>query len=211
VTSPQRGVRTSARDRPPEPVATRMVRSVGVGVATTILTNAVLVALSVGLGVRAGLANVIGTICGIGPSYAWNRRYVWRLRGPSDIRRQVIPFWTLSLVGLVVSTVAADKVGTVGARWAPGVRAVALPAANLAVFATLWLVQFLVLDRVLFRRRTHDTTIVLFSPSSTPTTLPAPESPPGASLTPFAGGPVRDVEVPTPSTFLRRHALEVRS
>lgn len=54
-------------------------------------------------GVRTSAHDLIGTICGIGPSYAWNRRYAWRLRGPSDIRRQVIPFWTLSLVGLVVS------------------------------------------------------------------------------------------------------------
>jgi putative flippase GtrA len=131
----------------------RMVRSVGVGVATTALTNTILVTLTFGFGVRAGLSNVIGTLCGIGPSYAWNRRYAWRLSAPSSWRRQVIPFWVLSIVGLVASTAAVAAIARAGAAWPAGVRAIALPAANLSMFASLWLVQFVVLDRVLFRRR----------------------------------------------------------
>jgi hypothetical protein len=84
---------------------------------------------------------------------AWNRRYAWGLSGPSSWRRQVVPFCVLSIVGLVVSTGAVAVIARVGAGWTAVVRGIALPVGNLSVFASLWLVQFLVLDCVLFARR----------------------------------------------------------
>jgi putative flippase GtrA len=129
----------------------RMARSMAVSVATTALSAAVLVALTSGaVGIAAGTANVVATLCGIGPSLAWNRRYEWRRPGRGDLRREVLPFWGLSLTGLVLSTVAVDRVASATASWSDAVRTVALPATNVAVFASLWLVQFAILDRLVF-------------------------------------------------------------
>jgi hypothetical protein len=65
----------------------------------------------------------------------------------------VLPFWALSLTGLAVSTVAVARVSSTTSAWSASSRALALPVANLSVFAALWVVQFAVLDRVIFRHR----------------------------------------------------------
>jgi putative flippase GtrA len=132
-------------------IVQRMSRCLLVSVGTTLLSAAVLVALALGAGVPAGSANVIAVCCGIGPSYFANRHWVWGRTGRGDLMHEILPFWMLSLVGLVVSTMTVSLVASVGAHWSTSARAVALPMANLSVFGALWLVQFALLDKVLFR------------------------------------------------------------
>ncbi|MDQ1521932.1 MAG: hypothetical protein QOI55_3005 [Actinomycetota bacterium] len=131
----------------------RALRCMSVSVGTTVLSATILVVLSVGLGVPAGTANVIAVLCGIGPSYVFNRRWSWGRDGRGDLVREVAPFWVLSILGLVVSTVAVARVAAIAATWPAAARSVALPAANVAVFGALWVVQFVLLDRVIFRDR----------------------------------------------------------
>ena len=129
----------------------RVARCLSVSVGTTALSAAILVALTLGAGVPAGMANVIAVGCGIVPSYYANRSWVWGRRGRSDWLREVAPFWALSLAGLALSTLAVASVATLTASWSTSARALALPVANLSVFGALWVVQFVLLDRVLFR------------------------------------------------------------
>ncbi|MDQ1380055.1 MAG: hypothetical protein QOJ71_774 [Actinomycetota bacterium] len=129
----------------------KMSRCLAVSVGTTLLSAAVLVALALGAGVPAGPANIIAVCCGIGPSYYANRHWVWGRSGRSDVTREILPFWLLSLAGLVVSTVAVGLVSSMTSQWSTSARAIALPFANLSSFASLWLVQFALLDRVLFK------------------------------------------------------------
>ena len=131
----------------------RVVRCLCVSVGTTVLSAVVLVTLALGLGVTAGVANVVAVCCGIVPSYVANRRWVWNRPGHGSLAREVLPFWALSLTGLAVSTVAVARVASLTSTWPASSRAVALPVANLSVFVALWVVQFVVLDRVIFRHR----------------------------------------------------------
>ena len=135
----------------------RVVRCLCVSVGTTLLSAVVLVALALGLGVSAGIANVIAVCCGIVPSYVANRRWVWKREGRGSLTREVLPFWVLSLTGLAVSTIAVARVAALTSTWTSSARAVALPFANLSVFAALWVVQFFLLDRVIFRQRGIET------------------------------------------------------
>jgi putative flippase GtrA len=135
------------------PTLGRAVRCLAVSVGTTLLSTTVLVALAVGARVPAGPANAIGVVCGIPVSYTANRRWVWHRRGPSRLRTEVVPFWTMCLLGLVASTVVVGRVGALTAALPDAWRSVLLPAANAGTFAALWLVQFVVLDRVVFRTR----------------------------------------------------------
>jgi putative flippase GtrA len=135
------------------PLVERVTRCLTVSVGTTLLSAAILVALSLGAGVPAGTSNAIAVCCGIVPSYLANRSWVWKQTGRGSLLREVLPFWILSIAGLVLSTIAVSAVASATAAWSSAARSVALPLANLGVFGALWVVQFVVLDRVLFAHR----------------------------------------------------------
>jgi putative flippase GtrA len=125
-----------------------------VSVGTTVISAVILVALVVGAGVPAGTANVIAVCCGILPSYLGNRRWTWGRAGRGGIAREVVPFCVLSLAGLVLSTVTVALAGAATAAWSDALRSVALPVVQAGTFAALWVVQFVMLDRVIFRAPT---------------------------------------------------------
>ncbi len=129
----------------------RAMRCLSVSVFTTVLSSVILVGLAVGLGIAAGPANFIAVACGIPPSYLANRRWVWRQPGRGSVAREVIPFWAMSLAALACSTWFVSRVGVATARWGSSSRSVVLPVASATVFGALWLVQFALLDRVIFR------------------------------------------------------------
>ena len=153
----------------------RMARCLVVSVGTTLLSAAILVALAVGAGVPAGPSNAIAVVCGIVPSYLGNRRWVWRRAGRGDFRREVVPFWTLALAGLLLSTLAVSAVASAVAAWSAPARAIALPLANLSVFGSLWLVQFFVLDRVLFATTGANVTAPVRTPTDSSPQRTAPK------------------------------------
>jgi putative flippase GtrA len=144
---------TVAETLPPEPrLFMKVGKSLVVSAITTVLSLTVLGVLTFTEIVPAMWANVIATVVGIGPSYALNRRWVWRRNGRSSLRNEVAPFWSMCLFALVASTwtVAA------AARWAQAMglddvaRTGVVLSVNVVTFAVLWLLQFLLLDRVLF-------------------------------------------------------------
>jgi putative flippase GtrA len=104
-----------------------------------------------------GWANVVATGVGTVPSFELNRRWVWGNHGQPSWRRQVLPFVALSFAGLAISTWAVSTAG----HWADasglpaGSRTLAIEAANVLAFGTLWIAQFLILDLVLFGRRSR--------------------------------------------------------
>src|SRR5205085_1611534 len=99
-----------------------------------------------------GWANVAATAVGTVPSFELNRRWVWHRHGTASTKREVIPFVALSAAGMVLSTLAVSFAG----RWTDHAvlsgagRTLAIQAANVAAFGTLWLAQFVILDRILF-------------------------------------------------------------
>jgi putative flippase GtrA len=101
----------------------------------------------------AGWANVIATAVGTVPSFELNRRWVWNKTGERSLFREVGPFCALSFAGLGLSTLAVS----VAVGWASSAglgtsaRTLAAEAANVATFGSLWVVQYVILDRILFR------------------------------------------------------------
>ena len=138
----------------------RVLRCFAVSVGTTVLSLTVLVLLAVVGRVPAGTANVIAVCCAIFPSYFLNRHFVWKRRERHRVMGEVAPFWVLSLFGLAASTLAVARVDALTHAWSSGLRAVALPAANLSVFGLLWIVQFVILDRVIFRDRASSAVVL---------------------------------------------------
>lgn len=120
------------------------------GIST--LTSLSILGLLVGLfGVDAVVANVLATAVGTVPSFELNRRWVWLDHSPRSVLRQVTPFCTLSFAGLVLSTLAVRAVSARTIDWSRGWHTLAVEAANVSAYGALWVVQFVLLDRVLFR------------------------------------------------------------
>jgi putative flippase GtrA len=127
----------------------------GVSVITTIISVTTLAAATLGLGMEAWAANVLATAVATVPSYHLNRRWTWGKRGESDLWRELAPFWVLSFAGLVLSTVAVALSDSWlhGAHLGEPLRTFVILMAHLSGFGILWVAQFALLERVLFRRR----------------------------------------------------------
>ncbi|MCU1345649.1 MAG: hypothetical protein JWL70_1915 [Acidimicrobiia bacterium] len=142
----------------PESLMRRWSQWLRYGAVSAIATGTSLTVLGVLVATRttsAGWANVIATTVGMVPSFEFNRRWVWRRHGAPSVATEVAPFAVLSLCGLVLSTLAVRG----GAAWADGadltaaMRTFTVEGANLVAFGSLWVLQFLVLDRLLFSSR----------------------------------------------------------
>jgi putative flippase GtrA len=105
--------------------------------------------------VSAGWANVAATAAGTVPSFELNRRWVWRKGGRRSLPVEVLPFTILSFTGLAISTIAVHVAGGwASARgWTSTGRTFLVMATNAAAYGALWILQFVLLDRVLFRPR----------------------------------------------------------
>jgi len=124
----------------------------GISTATSLSILGILVGL---FGVDAVVANVVATAVGTVPSFELNRRWVWCDRSQRSVLRQVTPFCTLSFAGLVISTLAVRAVSARTIDWSRGWHTLAVEAANVAAYGALWVVQFVLLDRVLFHHRSQ--------------------------------------------------------
>ncbi len=143
------------QDGPTTTVVTRLARCMGVSVITTIISVTTLAAATAGFGLEAWVANVLATAVATVPSYHLNRRWTWGKRDASDVWREVMPFWLLSFAGLVLSTLAVALTDSWlhGSHLGEPLHTLVILTAHLSGFGLLWVAQFLLLERVLFARR----------------------------------------------------------
>jgi putative flippase GtrA len=91
-------------------------------------------------------ANVLAGI----PSYLLNRQWVWGKSGRSHLWREIVPFWVMSLIGIVfalfTASLAHDFANTHHLHHF--VRTVLVVGANVAAFGILWLLKFIILNRL---------------------------------------------------------------
>jgi putative flippase GtrA len=91
-------------------------------------------------------ANVMAGI----PSYILNRRWVWGKSGRSHVWREILPFWVMSLTGIGFALYTAS----LAHNYADAhhlqhlARTVLVVGANVAAFGILWILKFLILNRL---------------------------------------------------------------
>jgi len=91
-------------------------------------------------------ANSVATI----PSYYLNRKWVWGKGGRSHLTKEIIPFWSLSAIGISVSifgAAAAKHLSTVHHLSHLEQTALVL-LANLLSFGIFWVLKFLIFNRI---------------------------------------------------------------
>jgi putative flippase GtrA len=103
------------------------------------------------------LSSIMAVAVGTVPSYELNRRWTWRKGGPSHFWREVVPFWVMSFIGLVFSTlcVYGAEQWAEGREFSKARTAFLLNGASLAAFGLLWVGKFLIINHLLFHRDHH--------------------------------------------------------
>lgn len=117
-----------------------------VSVVAVITSQITLVICHALLGMSAEWSNIIAVAAGTIPSYELNRSWVWGKTSKSHLWKEVVPFWVLSFVGLVFSTIVVS----LAIDWWSDTTLV-VQGANLAAFGILWVGKFLLLHYVLFK------------------------------------------------------------
>ena len=114
--------------------------------AINVIDHQALLLLAHGVwGWSGGAANVFAAVVAAVPGYFLSRHWVWSVRGTHSVRAEIIPFWTLALIGLVVSTVLAEVADRLFES------SLAVAAASLFGYFVVWVVKFLVLNRIFER------------------------------------------------------------
>jgi putative flippase GtrA len=118
--------------------STASVVGVGVGVPVLAIFYDV-------LGWPAIPANLVSVTAGAVPNYLINRRWTWHQTGRNRLWGEVVPFWVMSVLGMILSLFAVDYADE---RWGT---TIAVIIAQLSGFGVVWLAKFLVLDRLIWR------------------------------------------------------------
>lgn len=129
----------------------KLLRYAGVSVIGVTAGQALLFLFYEIAGLRALVANTLAVTIATIPSYLLNRAWVWKKNGAHSIATEILPFWGMAFLGLVLSNVLVTLVEQRWDHW------ILINLANLTAFGVLWVVKYVVLDRVLFREVEHET------------------------------------------------------
>jgi putative flippase GtrA len=129
----------------------RFIRYGSVSLISIAIGLLVLGILLGGFSVPAVWANVIASAIGAVPSFELNRRWIWARDGQRSARRRAIPYALYASAGLVVSTFAAHLASNATTHSTRPAHTAAIELAVLGSYGALWLVQFAVRERILFR------------------------------------------------------------
>jgi putative flippase GtrA len=146
----RRGLRPGRRLKTTAP---KLARYTAVSAISTTVSLSILGFLVATRTVSAGWANIVATSAATVPSFELNRRWVWKKVGQRSLLAEVGPFCALAFAGLALSTLAVSEVArwAASAGWSNTARTVAAEGANIVAFGSLWVVQFAILDRLLFK------------------------------------------------------------
>jgi putative flippase GtrA len=133
------------------PSSVKLIKYASVSVISTIVSQVTLILLFGVYHVMSEVpANIVANVLATIPSYALNRRWVWGKSGKSHFWKEVAPFWILSFVGLAFSSLAVWLAGDF-AR-AHNLHhlgtSILVNLANLASFAILWVVKFVIYNKL---------------------------------------------------------------
>lgn len=157
------------RARVTAPGARKFIKYSGVSVIAIVVTVSVQ-ALCIGLfHVAAGWSAVIASSMAAVPSYYLNRNWVWGKSGRSHLMKEVVPFWVMAAIGLGFSTLAATLAGAAAKDASHLMRTVVIPAASFTSYAILWMLKYVIFNKILFAHHEEDLDPALDGRSGLPT------------------------------------------
>lgn len=96
------------------------------------------------LGWPAVAANLASWMVATVPAYLLSRAWVWQRSGAHRLGGEVLAFWVMALVGLVLSSAAVGVIEHYTQRTA------FVTVGNLGAYGGVWLAKYVFLDRVVW-------------------------------------------------------------
>ncbi|HYA45404.1 MAG TPA: GtrA family protein [Acidimicrobiales bacterium] len=129
------------------------------GVAV-VISGAVIVLCTWIAGLSGIAANTIGSIAATPASYELNRKWAWGLSGKSHLWKEVVPFWALTVLGFLASTGTTQLADSMAhSHHVTGLsRSLAIWGASLLAWGVVWVVKFVVFNRLVFVPRVSGAT-----------------------------------------------------
>ncbi len=128
-----------------------LLRYTGVSVVSTLVS---LSTIALVFGARwissEVLATAFGNLAAAVPAYFLHRSWVWGKRGRSHLLKEVLPFWAMVVLGIIVSTVGALGVKALidQHHWHHALATVLVTGANFVSFAVFWVLKILLFNRI---------------------------------------------------------------
>ena len=106
-------------------------------------------------GLSGIVANTIGALAATPASYELNRKWAWGNSGKSHVWREMVPFWSLTLLGWLASTGTVEIADSMAkSHHVAGLgRSVAIMGASLFAYGVVWIVKFVIFNHVVFADR----------------------------------------------------------
>jgi len=134
----------------------KFIRYSMVSVVAVVISQATILLCTGVFGLSGILSNTLGAVASTPASYELNRKWAWGKRGKSHLWREVAPFWGFTLLGYLASTgtvqLADSMTRAHHVHGAP--RIIAIMGASLFAYGLVWIVKFLVFNRIVFASRT---------------------------------------------------------
>lgn len=129
-----------------EQYGTKLIRFGAVSAFNVVFGQSLLYGAQTVLDWPAVGSNIFSVTVSAVPAYLLSRYWVWQKRGRNHLMKEVLPFWSLAILGFVLSTAA---VWFVESQWDPA--PIFINLTNLTAFGVVWVSKFFILDRILFR------------------------------------------------------------
>lgn len=96
-------------------------------------------------------------IAGI-PSYFLNRRWVWKKSGSSHFWGEVVPFWVISILGILLAMYLAYVAHSyaISRNFSHLEQSMFVIVANLSAFGILWVLRFFAFNLIFHPRESFD-------------------------------------------------------
>jgi len=129
-----------------EQYGTKLIRFGAVSAFNVVFGQSLLYGAQTVLDWPAVGSNIFSVTVSAVPAYLLSRYWVWQKRGKNHLMKEVLPFWSLAILGFVLSTAA---VWFVERQWDPA--PIFINLTNLTAFGVVWVSKFFILDKFLFR------------------------------------------------------------
>ena len=127
----------------------KMLKYSAVSAVAFPFTQVLLLVFTLGLDWSFVTANLVAVSIMAFPAYVMNRYWVWGKKDKNRFMTEVLPFWVITLIGLILSTICAHFADL----WFES--PIAVNVANAVGFGLVWVFKFVFLDRVMFGGHQH--------------------------------------------------------